>query len=103
MKLLKAVESFERSLVINDGVPTQFECDNLRVAARESATELAVRNAEHEHYYADLAALREALQAIDNDCTDYIDDNDGPGPVETMQAMRACARAALSRTERTQP
>lgn len=44
----------------------------------------------------DNARLRWALEAIVNDCTEYINDEDGPGPVETMQAMRQCATTALA-------
>jgi hypothetical protein len=64
MKLLDAVNSFERSLVINDGVPTQFECDNMRVVGREAATELAVRRAESEQHAAELSRLRAERDAM---------------------------------------
>lgn len=48
--------------------------------------------------------LLAALEAIRNDCEDFINDEDGPGAIETMQAMREAARAAIAKaTGKGQP
>lgn len=45
--------------------------------------------------FGDLSPFINTLQAIVNDCNDYINDEDGPDAVTTMIAMRNVARNAL--------
>lgn len=44
---------------------------------------------------ADKEALGEAAMAVANDCQDYVDDEDGPGPREMMHAFLATLRPAI--------
>lgn len=77
-ELLRVVECFEQSLVVNEGIPSPYACDQLRFAARKAD--------------ADLAALREALRAMSH-AYDI-------GQQASEGSAIALCRAALARTER---
>lgn len=46
-----------------------------------------------------LEEMLAALEAVFNDCDAFINEEDGPGAVETMQAMREVARAAIAKAK----
>lgn len=90
-------------IVSNDDCNVAFVAQRLSNTAADANAALIAQApqllAENQALKSDNARLRDALQAIFNDCQDYINGEDGPGPIDTMQAMRETAKAALTNSK----
>lgn len=80
--LKTALESFERSMVINDGVPTVFEIDQFRSAAHRGLAELAAIKAQRDELLAALVGL-----------ADFANGKLGQNPYSIPQFKAACVAA----------